>query len=507
MRGGLRMVVASATLAGLAAVAAVTGCTPQASGRTSALAPASPAAAPPARLALAVTGSTRALTAGSAADRALEVSRTLFASAPGAVLAGSTPADERAAAPLAARLHVPMLLAPAPADAAARVTLSGELQRLGVRWVTLVGSVSATLPPGVAVVPGGSVQAAPRPVPPSRTIAVLADPSGERAVAATAAAAGATVVDAGTDLSRSAALDAALRAHHDAPVLLVGSAFAHDPSTRDWAVRAARSGYELPGGGQRPLPDRRFVALYGAPGIPVLGVLGRQGVDATIRRVQDLAAQYRPLSPKPVVPMLEIITTLAAGSPGADGDYSSELPADSIRPYLDAAAKAHVSVVLDLQPGRSDFLTQAKHYQALLERPGVGLALDPEWRLGPSQKPLEQIGRVSAAEVNRTSAWLAGLVRDRGLPPKLFVLHEFRLTMLQDRTSIVSRPQLDLVIHVDGQGVQPDKQQTWAAVLRDPPAGLAGWGWKNFLKVDHPMLTPGQTMREVHPTPDLISYQ
>ena len=114
---------------------------------------------------------------------------------------------------------------------------------------------------------------------------------------------------------------------------------------------------------------------------------------------------------------------------------------------------------------------------------------------------------MSAAEVNRTSAWLAGLVRDRGLPPKLFVLHEFRLTMLQDRTSIVARPQLDLVIHVDGQGVQPDKQQTWAAVLRDPPAGLAGWGWKNFLKVDHPMLTPEQTMREVHPTPDLISYQ
>ena len=67
-------------------------------------------------------------------------------------------------------------------------------------------------------------------------------------------------------------------------------------------------------------------------------------------------------------------------------------------------------MVLDLQPGRSDFLSQAKQYASLLEQPNVGLALDPEWRLGPHQVPLRQIGRVSAAEVNRTSAWLADLV-------------------------------------------------------------------------------------------------
>ena len=39
-------------------------------------------------------------------------------------------------------------------------------------------------------------------------------------------------------------------------------------------------------------------------------------------------------------------------------------------------------VVLDLQPGRTDFLTQAKRYEPLLALPHVGLALDPEWRLG-----------------------------------------------------------------------------------------------------------------------------
>ncbi|OUD85835.1 hypothetical protein BC477_15610 [Clavibacter michiganensis subsp. michiganensis] len=43
----------------------------------------------------------------------------------------------------------------------------------------------------------------------------------------------------------------------------------------------------------------------------------------------------------------------------------------------------------------------------MLAQPGVGLALDPEWRLGPDQVPLKQIGSVSAAEVDATTDWLA----------------------------------------------------------------------------------------------------
>src|SRR5206468_1940833 len=100
--------------------------------------------------------------------------------------------------------------------------------------------------------------------------------------------------------------------------VLVGAGFAGRPDL-DWAVRAASSGFQLPGGGQRPFSGRRFVALYGAPGAPVLGVLGRQGVAATVRRAQRQADAYRALSPEPVVPALELIATVAAGSAGADG--------------------------------------------------------------------------------------------------------------------------------------------------------------------------------------------
>jgi hypothetical protein len=287
--------------------------------------------------------------------------------------------------------------------------------------------------------------------------------------------------------------------------VLVGAGFATAPSAT-WTVASARSGFQLPGGGQRPLPGHRFVALYGVPGVPALGALGDQGIDASIRRVKALAASYGHLSDEPVVPMLEIIATVAAGAAGSDGDYSNELDPGSLKPWVDAARRAGVEVVLDLQPGRSDFPRQARRYAALLEQPNVGLALDPEWRLGAHQAPLRQIGSVSAAEVNRTSSWLADLVTAHGLPPKPFVLHQFRLSMLRDRDRIVQRPELTTVVHVDGQGGQQDKQATWRAVHEHAAAGL-GWGWKNFLHKDHPTLTPQQTMHDVRPTPDLVTYQ
>ena len=71
-----------------------------------------------------------------------------------------------------------------------------------------------------------------------------------------------------------------------------------------------------------------------------------------------------------------------------------------------------VYVILDLQPGRTDFLTQAKRYEEFLRLPHVGLALDSEWRLEPNQVHLRQIGSVDAAEINTVVDWLAALVRE-----------------------------------------------------------------------------------------------
>ncbi len=452
----------------------------------------------------------RSITVLDAADpvaRAVAASRTLFVSSPGVVVApaGNAAALVRAAAE-SGRLRVPLLLVPT-ADGPALGAVRAEIGRLEARWIAPVGPIRASALTGARRLDAARV-------PPPRAgsgrpvLALVEDATADAAGAATARAAGATIVDLADgdcDLTRSPKAVAALAAQRDAPVVLLGAGFAGAPSP-EWTVAADRSGFELAGGGQRPLPGHRFVALYGVPGVPALGALGDQGIDASIRRVKALAARYAPLSDEPVVPTLEIIATVAAGAAGSDGDWSNELDPDSLQPWVDAARRAGVEVILDLQPGRADFPSQAKRYAGLLERPNVGLALDPEWRLGPHEVPLKQIGSVSAVEVNRTSAWLADLVSARGLPPKLFVLHQFRRSMLRDRDHIVQRSELTTVIHVDGQGGQPDKQATWRAVHGGAPTGL-GWGWKNFLHKDHPTLTPQQTMRDVRPTPDLITYQ
>lgn len=434
--------------------------------------------------------------------RSVAASRALFASAPGAVVASaSDPEAVGDAASAAEAAHVPLLLT----DGGDRV--AGELRRLGADWYQAEGDVSVDTDVPEQDAPEGAD--APEATDASRpATVVVADRRADAAAVATAEAAGARVVampDGVTDPAAARDVVSALHDRAEHPTVLVGSAFGglSDP---EWTVRAAESGWQLPHGGQRPFDGHRYVALYGAPGAPVLGVLGEQDPAATVRRAEGMAKEYDGLGDEPVTPAMEVIATVAAGDAGADGDYSTELPASTLEPYVDAATDAGMPVILDLQPGRSDFLSQAKRYEALLAKPNVWLALDPEWRLTADQVPLQQIGSVSASEVNEVSSWLADLVRSKGLPPKAFVLHQFRLSMIQDRSSLESHPELDVLIHVDGQGSQPDKQATWKALHQDAPEGVH-WGWKNFFDEDAPMLSPEQTMADVQPTPSLITYQ
>ena len=254
---------------------------------------------------------------------------------------------------------------------------------------------------------------------------------------------------------------------------------------------------ELPGGGQLAFPSRRMVALYGHPAGPALGALGEQGIKESVQRAKKLAKRYQPHSKEPVVPAFEIIATIASSSAGKDGDYSAETDVDELRPWIDAAGKAGVYVVLDLQPGRSDFLAQAKLYADLLKEPHVGLALDPEWRLGKGERHMEQIGSVSAAEINKVSDWLADLTRKNSLPQKVLILHQFQYRMISDRQKLeTGHPELAMVLHADGHGNPGQKMETWRALRQDLPKNIR-MGWKNFYDEDTPTFSPERTYTEV----------
>jgi hypothetical protein len=336
-------------------------------------------------------------------------------------------------------------------------------------------------------------------------VLVARDPA-SLAAAATARASGARLMAVSNpDPRTDPKVLEALAAEPAGQVVALGTAFG-SPETLRYRLDVAASGVELPGGGQILFPGRQMVALYGHPGSPVLGALGEQGVDGAIARAQQLAADYQPLAERPVVPGFEIITTMATGGPGPDGNYSYEAPLDLLRPWVDAAGQAGAYVVLDLQPGRADFLTQAKRYEELLARPYVGLALDPEWRLGQGQRHLSQIGSVTAAEVNTVVTWLADLTRAHTLPQKLLMLHQFQPQMISDREAVdTSRDELAVLIHADGFGSPGAKFETWNLLHISPPPNV-WWGWKNFIDEDSPTFTPAETMA-IEPRPLFVSYQ
>jgi hypothetical protein len=263
---------------------------------------------------------------------------------------------------------------------------------------------------------------------------------------------------------------------------------------------------ELPGGGYTIFDNKVYVALYGHPTISVLGSLGEQSTRKTVRRVTELASTYRPHTKRQVVPAFEVITTIASERAGADGDYSDETPIEELEPTIRAARRNGIYVILDLQPGRTDFLTQAKRYRKLLLEPHVGLALDPEWRLKPWQVHLRQLGEVNAAEVNAVSDWLAKLTRKNNLPQKMLLLHQFRNSMIVNRAQLdTSHEEVAPVIQMDGFGPESHKFEAWEAVRKDSPEGIV-WGWKNFIDEDSPMFTPKQTMK-VRPQPRWVSFQ
>jgi hypothetical protein len=457
-----------------------------------------------------------------AAQLALGASRALYQRSPAAVLVadgdqGSLPKATAAAE----RLGVPLLVTPAAGGGASEGGADGdavraELGRLKVRTIVPVGAKArawarqrpaASPSPTAAPNASGEAVAGIRPPAPLKNLVVLAlDQVAGKAAAATARAAGARVVQtAAADPRADGHAIAALSKDGASRVLALGSAFGPADRLRD-RVGVAATGVQLPGGGQVLFPGRRMVALYGHPGSSALGSLGQQPLDEAIARAKRVAADYQPLSKEKVVPAFEIITTVSSSSAGGDGNYSNETSVDTLRPWVEAAHRDGLYVVLDLQPGYTDFLTQAKRYAELLKLPNVGLALDPEWRLEPPQRPMRVIGSVGAAEVNKTAEWLADFTRKNHLPQKLLILHQFRLDMISDRSAVdTDYDDIQVLIHADGFGTPGQKFETWNTLHRNAPADIQ-WGWKNFYRADSPTFTPRETMK-VSPTPVFISYQ
>jgi hypothetical protein len=258
----------------------------------------------------------------------------------------------------------------------------------------------------------------------------------------------------------------------------------------------------LPRGGRSILPEFRVVAYYGAPQSRELGALGIGSPRGATRRLVRQARPYDSAQ-RPVLPALELITVIANADPGDDGKYRTRQSDAVIRRYLRAARRAKALLLLDIQPGRSDFFTEATRLEKWLAEPDVGLALDPEWHVDNGQVPGQVIGSVGAREVNATSAWLAQLVARDKLPEKLFVVHQFTDDMVDER-ALKTRAGLAIVLNVDGFGDQAVKKAKYRAFTQQAPG--VRHGLKLFYEEDTDLMRPAQVMR-LRPRPVFVVYE
>jgi hypothetical protein len=444
--------------------------------------------APPCEPVLPATGPVEL--AGTIVEQSIELSRMWGGCTPVVVLA--RPAVLAEAADLAARMRAPVLAW----DPASEAALLEAITALGPNRIV---STSPTIDPAVdlpveVVEPDGAASNGDGGV--WFVTETTTDPV---LVAHLAALNGATAI-VGTPI---AALDAGQRD------LLAGTTdlvwYPEPTPTQRWQLEVLAADVATVNGTADLLENTRFVAFYGNPTTWALGVLGEQGPEATLDRMAPILEEYA-ADGALTVPTFEIIATVADAVAGDDGDYSAEMGPELIRPWVETATANGGYVVLDLQPGRTDFLTQAQRYEQFLRLPNVGLALDPEWRLGPDERHLRQIGSVDSVEIDLVSEWLAGIVREEVLPQKLFILHQFRFDMIEGRETIALRPELATVIQMDGQGPLPTKYETFGALTGAPDAGRFAWGWKNFYDEDSPMATPAQVL-DLDPLPVFVSFQ
>jgi hypothetical protein len=266
---------------------------------------------------------------------------------------------------------------------------------------------------------------------------------------------------------------------------------------------AARPAPELPRGGRRIFPDNRVVAFYGAPQSARLGTLGIGTPRQAAARLRHVARGYVKKT-RPVLPALELVSTIAAAQPGDDGMHRIHQSDAVIDRYLRAARRAKALLVLDIQPGRGDFLSEAQRLERWLREPDVGIALDPEWHVGPGEIPGQTIGSVAAPEINDVAAFVSDIVRRGGLPEKLFVVHQFTAGMIKDKATVVRPPGLAMTMNVDGFGDRPNKIVKYHQFTSE--TARFNDGLKLFYEEDTNLMTPREVLA-LGPPPDLVVYE
>ena len=281
------------------------------------------------------------------------------------------------------------------------------------------------------------------------------------------------------------------------------TASAAKPDPYGWPVKGPET---LPGS---ILPNQRIIAYYGNPLSKRMGILGELPHEEMLARLDEEVAAWQKADPAtPVKPALHMVAITAQGSPGNAGKYRLRMTDRTIEQVLEWAEKRDAIVFLDIQVGQSTLQEEIPSLAKFLHLPNVHLGIDPEFSMKEGHVPGRKIGSYNADDINYASSYLAGLVSEHQLPPKVLIVHRFTQGMVKNAKDIELDPRVQIVMHMDGWGSPVLKKDTYRQYIYKEPVQYTGFKifYKNDTKKGNRLITPEELLK-LKPAPLYIQYQ
>ncbi len=279
----------------------------------------------------------------------------------------------------------------------------------------------------------------------------------------------------------------------------------HDSASARWPVKAP---YPLPGA---ILPFHRIIAYYGNFYSTRMGILGEIPPDSMLKKLMGEVDKWQAAdSSVKAIPALHYIVVSAQGSPGKSGTYRMRMPFTQIDKTLELAKKIDALVFLDIQVGWSTLQKEIPELEKYLSVPNVHLGIDPEFSMKTEKKPGTVIGTYDAEDINYATEYLQKLVKKHNLPPKILVIHRFTKGMVTNYKDIKLRPEVQIVMDMDGWGFPAKKRSSYKLAIVNEPVQFAGFKlfYKNDIKTPpwNKIMTPEDVLK-LYPKPIYIQYQ
>jgi hypothetical protein len=259
------------------------------------------------------------------------------------------------------------------------------------------------------------------------------------------------------------------------------------------------------------LPFKRVVSYYGNLYSKQMGILGELPKDSMLRRLRQEVDKWTEAdSLIPAVPALHYIAVTAQTAPGAGGKYRLRMPFSQIDTVLSWAKEIDALVFIDIQVGLSTVQQELPEFEKYLSMPNVHFGIDPEFSMKTGARPGAVVGTFDAADINYVTDYLAGLVKKHNLPPKMLVVHRFTQGMVTNYKNITLKPEVQIIMDMDGWGEAERKVNTYKMFIHPEPVQFTGFKifYKNDTKkVNRPREMQPEDLLKLKPVPVYIQYQ